>query len=145
MSGSNVHVVWDDSPPGNQDILYRRSLDNGSTFPNVIKNLSGNVGFSSTPDIAVSGSTIHVVWPDDTPGNLEILYRRSLDNGSTFPNVIKNLSSNTGDSFKFSDAVSGNSVYVVWNDDTPVSTQILYRTSADNGGNFPKCHYQPKF
>ena len=46
VSGNNVHVVWDDNTPGNSDILYRRSIDGGSTFPNVIKNLSNNAGIS---------------------------------------------------------------------------------------------------
>lgn len=33
-----------------------------------------------------------VVWHDDTPGNFEILYTRSTDGGSTFSDIIKNLS-----------------------------------------------------
>ena len=136
-SGNNVHVVWDDNTPGNSDILYRRSLDNGSTFPNIIKNLSGNAGGSAIPSIAVSGNNVHVVWEDNTPGNFDILYRRSLDGGDTFPNVIKNLSSNTGVSFSPAITLSSNNVYVVWEDDTIGNFDILYRTSSDNGATFP--------
>ena len=137
VSGNNIHVVWGDSTPGNDDILYRISLDNGGTFPNVIKNLSGNAGLSDAPRIAVSGNNVHVVWQDDTPGNTEILYRRSLDGGATFPNIIKNLSGNIGSSFNPAIAASGNNVHVVWNDDTPGNFDILYRRSLDNGGTFP--------
>ena len=112
-----MHVVWEDDTPGNADILYRRSLDGGVTFPNVIKNLSGNAGLSDAPAIAVSGNNVHVVWQDDTPGNIEILYRKSLDGGATFPNIIKNLSGNAGYSFSPAIAASGNNVHVVWDDE----------------------------
>ena len=84
VSSNNVHVVWHSgSEGGNFDILYRRSLDGGSTFPNIIKNLSNNMGISGFPAIAVSGNNVHVVWEDDTPDPLrDILYRRSTDGGS---------------------------------------------------------------
>ena len=49
-----------------------------------------------------------------TPGNNDIFYRRSTDSGGTFPNVIKNLSSNTEVSEVPAIAVSGNNVHVVW-------------------------------
>ena len=98
VSGNNVHVVWEDVTPGNCDILYRRSTDSGATFPNVIKNLSSNAGISQLPAIAVSGNNVHVVWEDDTPGTLISCIEDLLDGGTTFPNVIKNLSSNAGSS-----------------------------------------------
>jgi hypothetical protein len=140
VSGNNVHVVWDDDTSGTPDILYRRSLDNGSTFPNIIKNLSGNTGFSESPSIAVSGSNVHVVWEDDTGSEEEdILYRRSLDGGGSFPNIIKNLSDNAGSSRSPAIAASGANVHVVWDDDTVGTFQfeILYRRSLDGGATFP--------
>ena len=138
VSGNNVHVVWQDVTGETEfDILYRRSLDGGNTFPNIIKNLSGTDGASGDPAIAVSGDNVHVVWDDNTPGNSDILYRRSIDGGSTFPNIIKNLSSNAGSSADPAVALSGNSVYVVWRDLTPGNADILYRTSSDNGDTFP--------
>jgi hypothetical protein len=140
-SGSNVHVVWQDyTTSGIADIFYRRSLDNGNTFPNVIKNLSGNAGSSVFPSIATSGSNVHVVWQDNTSGIFDILYRRSLDNGNTFPNVIKNLSSaSVGTGSDSPDiTTSGSNVYVVWFHLPGVSdTEIVYRTSSNNGNTFP--------
>jgi hypothetical protein len=136
VSGSTIHVVWNDDTPTNFDIFYRRSTNNGAAF-HPIKNLSANTGDSNGPSIAASGNNVHVVWHDITSTNLDILYRRSLDNGNTFPNVIKNLSSNAGVSLSPSIAVSGNNVHVVWSDDTPGTFDILYRRSLDNGNTFP--------
>ena len=136
-SGSNVHVVWQDNTNGDFDILYRRSLDNGSTFPNVIKNLSNNPGFSGSPVIAASGNNVHVIWADNTPGNTDILYRRSTDDGTSFSAQIKNLSSNIGFSGESAIALSGSNIYVVWSDNTiSPAGEILYRTSSDNGATF---------
>jgi hypothetical protein len=132
-SGSSVHIVWQDSTSGDRDIFYRRSLDGGSTFPNVIKNLSDNVGFSGAPAIAVSVNNIHVVWTDDTFESFEILHRRSINGGNTFPNIILNLSNNIGTSFVPAVAVAGTNVYVAWQDDTKINIDILYRPSADGG------------
>ena len=94
-----------------------------------IKNLSSNLGSSESPVIALSGNNVHVVWADDTltPGNFDILYRRSLDGGATFPNIIKNISSNTGFSITPSITASGNIVHVVWEDNTPGNDDILYQ------------------
>jgi LEA14-like dessication related protein len=90
--------VWDDSTPGNPDILYRRSTDVGNTFPNIIKNLSGNTGSSSDPAISLSSNNVYVVWGDFTPGNNEIIYRTSANNGDTFPSLLTNLSVNVATS-----------------------------------------------
>jgi hypothetical protein len=94
-SGNNVYVVWNDNTlPGEFEILYRRSTDGGANFGATI-NLSNNAGFSSVPAIAASGNNVYVVWQDATPGNNEILYRRSTDGGANFGATI-NLSNNAG-------------------------------------------------
>lgn len=78
-------------------MLYKRSTDRGS-FTEPIKNLTFNSGGSFDPVITVSGNNVHVVWQDDTPGNDDIFYRRSTNSGATFPAVMTNLSTNTGES-----------------------------------------------
>ncbi len=40
------------------------------------KRLTWTSGWSHAPAMALdSGNAIHVVWPDDTPGNYEIYYK----------------------------------------------------------------------
>jgi hypothetical protein len=142
VSGNNLHVVWKDIAPGNIDVFYRKSATNGDTFE-AIKNLSGNSGdpfLNTRPHIAVNGNNVHVVWDDNTSGNFEILYRRSTNGGSSFPNIITNISNNDLDSLLPAIAVSGNNIYVVWTQNMPsgpVAFDVFYRTSADNGVSFP--------
>ena len=137
VSDNIVHVVWDDDTDGDFDILYRRFVDGGRTFPNIIKNLSGNAGTSVTPSIAISDNNVHVVWTDNAPGNNDILYRRFINGGDVFPNIIKNLSSNDGFSELPTVAASANNVFVVWEDNSPGRFDILYIDSVDGGGTFP--------
>lgn len=136
VSGSNVHVVWQDDTPGNYEIYYRRSSDNGATWGKT-KRLTKNTGGSYWPSIAVSGKDIHVIWMDDTPGNDEIFYKRSLDNGASWSKQ-KRLTKNVGNSGYPSIAVSGSNIHVVWEDHTPGNLELYYKRSIDNGASWSK-------
>jgi hypothetical protein len=131
VSGTHVSVVWQDDTPGNGDIFFRHSHDNGATW-GARKNLSNNAGDSFDPQIAVSGTHVSVVWQDDTPGNGDIFFRASSDNGATW-GARKNLSNNAGSSGFPQLAVNVSSVYVTWEDDTPGNFDIFFRASSDNG------------
>jgi hypothetical protein len=140
VSSDNVYVVWHDETPGNFDILYRRSTDGGASFTESTKNLSDNPGGSFSPAISAFENNVHVVWQDFSPGNNDILYTRSVDGGSTFPEMVKNLSDNSGTSsdIAFNPAIAtvGDTVHVVWDDSTPRNFEILYTRSVDNGNTF---------
>ena len=82
-SGNNVHVTWQDGTPGNQDIFFAVSTNNGRNFGTPI-NLSNNAGGSEVPQIAASGSNVYVTWEDTTPGNRDIFFAVSNNNGTSF-------------------------------------------------------------
>jgi BNR repeat-like domain len=73
-SSGSLHIVWDDSTPGNHEIYYKMTSDGGNTW-STSKRISWTPGYSAMPDIAAGPSGyLHVVWYDDTPGNDEIYY-----------------------------------------------------------------------
>jgi hypothetical protein len=135
---SHVYVVWQESVSSannrNYDIVIKNSVDNGTTFGSLV-NLSNNSGFSEHPKLAAFGNNVYVIWADDTSGNREVLFRRSIDNGTSFDSM-KNLSNNTSDSFNQEIAVFGDNVYVVWLDQDNVGTNVLLRASTDGGATF---------
>lgn len=136
---SNVYLLWQDSIPSdhtNYDIFIKNSNDNGTTFGSSV-NLSNNSGFSEHPQIAAYDNNVYAIWADDTSGNREVLFTRSVDNGTSF-DKIKNLSNNTSDSFNQEIAVFGDTVYVVWLDqsDEDDETNILLKASGDGGETF---------
>jgi hypothetical protein len=132
--GNNVYVVWEDFTPGSPDIFFAESNDNGQTF-SMPENLSNNAGASTFPQISTEGNNVYVVWVDITPDNLEILFAESNDNGQTF-SMPENLSNNAGASVEPEISTEGNNVYVVWQDDTPGNNEILFAESNDNGQTF---------
>ncbi len=90
------------------------------------------------PLIAAHDSDVYLVWSATGNNNdFEIFFRASHDNGITFGPTI-NLSDNIN--LKSSQnpdiAVSGNNVYVVWEDRTDGEGSILLRISNDKGSTF---------
>lgn len=183
--GDNVYVVWQENDPTpqlksegqdniqnntsyfknnnnyntrNYDILLMKSIDGGRTFGKEI-NLSNNPGFSEHPQLAVSGDIVHVAWVDDSNStSKEILYRKSVDGGKTFSEII-NLSPDGNlqrDSDNLEIAAKGNNVYTVWQESMPQpldtgilssnatldttlmkdNSSIVLRASSDGGNKF---------
>lgn len=134
-SGASVYVAWLDDSPGNDDILFRRSTNNGALF-GPVKNLSNNLTHSEEPQVAVSGSKVYVTWENDNASLIsEVLFKRSTDGGSSFKGT-KNLSNNAGFSQSPQMDVGGTNVYVLWPDDTAGNEDILFRMSTNNGAAF---------
>ena len=137
-SENKVFVVWQDNLFGenrmNYDILLKTSNDGGQTFGDVV-NLSNNTGFSEHPQMAVNGNNVYIVWADNTSLNRDIYFISSNDGGQTFGDVV-NLSNNTADSYNQEISVSGNNVYIVWQDAqkfTQGNSSISF-ISSNNGG-----------
>lgn len=137
VDGDNVHVVWQDDTPGNNDILYKRSVDNGATWSSVM-NLSKTQSYSNNPSIATDGRNVHLVWADSTGSNVDIFYKRSIDNGLTWSKP-RNLSQKGHSSKPYVSAHRRN-VHVSWQDtlDRPGDKEIRYRMSADNGSTWTR-------
>lgn len=132
-----MYVVWTDDTSGNTEIAYRRSIDGGVTF-GPTDNLSNNAGFSFDPVIAAFGNNVYVAWSDDSPGNADILFKRSLDSGESFSMDSTNLSNSDGFSFHSSIAAADNSVFVVWEDHTQGAPDILFKSSQTAGATFER-------
>src|SRR5215213_1924098 len=137
---NNVYVVWqesitDNSNEKNYEVYLKKSEDQGNTFSKAI-NLSNNSGFSEHPQIAVSKNGIFIVWADNTNSdNTEIMFTKSLDNGTTFDD-IKNLSNNSKNSNNQEISVSDQNVYVVWQDidqNNNQNSSIIFKRSIDSG------------
>lgn len=135
----SINVVWEDDSNFGSTISYSRSTDNGATF-SAPKNLSGNLGNSFESQIAVdAGGNIDVIWADSTPGNFEIFFSRSTDQGATFssPNNLSNSPGNSLHAHIGVDATGG--VYAVWEENVAIDANnkdIFFSHSNDSGANF---------
>jgi len=139
-SNNNVYVVWQESKPGsdlrNYEILFKHSIDNGSSFSKEI-NLSNNTGFSEHPQISSAADNVYVIWADDTNGNKQVYFKTSSDNGNTFGEAIKLSNNNISSSFNQDIAAFGNNVYAVWLEKAfSEPYRVMLATSEDGGISF---------
>jgi len=86
VSGSNVHVIWQDNRDGNYEIYFKRSSDWGTTWSPDLR-LTINSASSYYSSVAASGPRIHVVWEDNRDGNWEIYYKRNPTGNSVEENT----------------------------------------------------------
>jgi hypothetical protein len=132
-SSGHLHLVWCDGTPGNDEIYYMKSTDGGSTWM-TSQRLTWNSGRSGYPAIAVdSFGHIHVVWEDDTPGNVEVYYRKSTDGGEAWT-ASERITWNSGRSECPAVAAdSSGDTLVVWHDNTPGNNEVYCRKSTGGG------------
>jgi hypothetical protein len=131
VSGSIVQVVWHDDRDGNFEIYYKRSTDGGLTWGDDTR-LTNASGDSKCPNIALSGSVVHIVWQDSRDGDLEIYYKRSEDEGLTWGGDLR-LTNSLGDSEYPGVAVSGPVIHVVWFDLRDGNEEIYYKRNPTGG------------
>jgi len=132
-SSGNLHLVWTDDTSGGGEIYYRKSTDGGTSWM-VPRRLSWSSGYSGIPALAVEPSgIIHVAWQDDTIGNYEVYYRKSVDGGDTWT-AGKRLTWNSGNSYMPALAVdSAGNVHILWSDETSGNCEIYYRKGMNGG------------
>jgi hypothetical protein len=146
----NLYITWYVPVPANDvetergliassDAFFARSSDVGTTFSSKIS--LTDRAMVSDPLIAAHENNVYLLWT--AAGRFEniadvyddIFFRASHDDGATFGPVI-NLSDNIGNSWRPQIAVSGNNVYVIWEDYSPEKIRILLRISNDRGNTF---------
>ena len=125
VSGSLVHVVWVDNRDGNYEIYYKNSTDGGIIWGTDLR-LTNNSAESWYPSVAVSGSTVHVVFDDYRDPLREIYYKKSPDGGVSW-GVDTRLTNNPSDSRLPNVAVFGTVVYVAFNDNRDGNFEIYFK------------------
>src|SRR5690349_13011365 len=61
VSGNDVYILWNDNSTGKFGIFLAKSTDGGTNFGAPV-NISKNIGSSTSPQFAVSGNEVFVVW-----------------------------------------------------------------------------------
>ncbi len=150
VNGVNVFVTWYDYSPGQSDVFFAKSSDKGTSFDSI--NLSSNINASYNPWIGTSEDYVYVVWNDGgksqelqlgnetriidvITGEMEIICARSEDRGETFE--LFNLSNSTSLSWNPRMVISGENVYITWNE-YESNSDIFFLKSSDYGSNFAK-------
>jgi hypothetical protein len=130
--GKNVYVVF----AGDNRIFLARSTDRGDDFDRP-KNI-GNQATSELPNIDVFKDNVFVVWEQLQAGSMnefDIFITGSDNGGDDFDEPKpKNISNNPQDSRNAQVSVSGDTAYVVWEQDTDndgVLDEIFFNRGKD--------------
>ena len=135
VSGNDVYVLWNDNATGKFGIFLTKSTDGGTNFGTRV-NISRDIGSSGSPQFAVSGNNVYVVWQAQATGKYQILFAKSTDGGATFSMPV-NISNNSGDSGFPKILVSENNIYVIWAFTvTNTDFDVLFSKSTDGGATF---------
>jgi hypothetical protein len=146
-AGNNVYVVWEEDNSTGKKVYFSHSSDYGSstatsTSFGMPKILSGNLVASHDPKISISGNNVYVVWEDNSTGKQKVYFSHSSDNGTTFTSPL-DLSINATDAKNAhlsapvnNGRISGNNVYVVWEDNSTGKQKIYFKGSNTTGESF---------
>jgi hypothetical protein len=137
LSG-NLHVIWEDSTPGNGEIYYVRSTDGGATWA-ASKRLTWNSGLSYEPALAVDPSgDVQAAWVDGSPGNWEIYHKKSTDRGATWGDSRRLIWTSGGSYAPAAALFAPAHLLVFWSDNTPGNYEIYCIKSMDGGATWAK-------
>ena len=132
----NPHVVWQDNTSGNAEIYYKKSTNGGATWTTA-KRLTSTSGLSQNPDIAIDGSgNPHVVWQDNTPGNVEVYYKKSADGGATWAANQRLTWTAGGSVFPVIGAGPSGRIHLAWQDGSGGNSEIYYKRSTNSGASW---------
>jgi hypothetical protein len=130
-------LVWSDKTPGNYELYYKKSTDEGVTWAGT-KRLTWTPNddlYSNRPTIAIDSSkNIHMAWNDYYESvNHEIHYKQSSDGGATWHGA-KRMTWNSGTSLSpvlVSDL--NDNLHLVWVDFLVGKFEIHHKRSKDGG------------
>jgi len=133
---NNIYVVWDQPKSSYNQILFKKSTDYGVTWL-APQNLTFTNRNSYVPVmVRDANSDIHVVWHEDMSGNIEIIHKKSTDNGNTW-SAPKRLTYLSGDSIYPAAGVDPHGgIYVTWQERTHGPDEIYFKYSSDGGSNW---------
>lgn len=130
-----VHLVWAQYNTIHDQVYYCRSSDDGGSFTGAIE-ISAPPADIKYPDIAVFENHVHIVYLDIRLAPVQsIYYIRSDDNGNTWT-LEKLLTVDGQIAYKPKIAVSGQNVFVSWNEQTNNPSEMCFIRSLDNGENW---------
>jgi hypothetical protein len=131
ISGSVVHVAWQDFTDGNWEIYYKCSTDGGINW-GADTRLTNNSAISNFPTLAVSGSFVHLAWVDYRDGGCNIYYKHSINGGANWDSDTC-LSDNNYQNIYPSLAVNGSDVHLTFQRLIATNYEIIYNISNNDG------------
>ena len=149
-SGDNVYVVWEDrrNATYSPDIYFNYSTNGGASWQatDIRLDIGDPPGASNSwsPQICSNGNYVYVVWHDLRNSSSDIYFNYSTNGGATWlPSDIRlDIGDSAGENGSFDPqiSISGDNVYVVWedarNEVVDFGQDIYFNYSTDGGASW---------
>ncbi|MCX6157810.1 MAG: T9SS type A sorting domain-containing protein [Ignavibacteriae bacterium] len=130
VSGSVVHIVWDDNRDGNYEIYYNRSTNGGTTWGTDTR-LTNDPATQQLPCVTSFGLVVIAAWNDNRNALGTVGYcKRSSDGGISW-GADTRLSDSGGTWSSVS--LSGSVAHALWLSAYAGQQEIYYKRSTDAG------------
>jgi hypothetical protein len=130
---NHLHVVWEDSQPGNSELYHMTSEDGGASWSSP-ERITWTSGHSAYPCVAAdSTGDLHLTWVDETPLNYEVYYKRSDDGGDTWTDGQRITWTSGSDYSPGVVCDSAVGLYLFWCDNTSGLYEVYAKKSEDGG------------
>jgi hypothetical protein len=140
--GQYVHVVYEDSWPGNSEIFYKRINNYGAGNMDQTRRLTFSSTTSCYPRVAVSqsGLSVNVVYEDEVSGNYNIMYKHIYGSGAGTYDTAQLTFSALWNGLPDIAVSSGTTpddqyIYIVYQTYWPGNREIMYKR-LDNYGEY---------
>jgi len=128
-----LHITWASYVDYNFEVFHKSGYDwLGEWTDPLTKRITWNSGASRLPRVAVdSESRLHLVWQDNSPGNYEVYYARSVNGGSSWDK--ERLTWTDASSEDPSIAIDpDDNRYVAWDDQKSGNAEIYFKYNDDH-------------
>lgn len=132
-----IFLFWEENISGNSEIFCKQSQDGGLTW-SVPARLSWNSGVSIGPiaEVDIDGF-IHLTWWDLTPGNPEIFYKKSTNQGKIWTSS-RRMTWNNGSSLTPElDSDPNGNLHLVWSQFNSGQYDLFIDSSSSRGDTWP--------
>ena len=132
-SGENIHLVYEDFISGKAEIYYKKGTGKSVAW-SAPQRMTWNSGESCYPVISTDpGDLLHLFWQDDTFGNNEIFYKRSINGGLNW-SAPQRLTWTSGDSVLPEVVIDlSSSIFLFWEESISGNSEIFCKQSQDGG------------
>ncbi|MFH1700168.1 MAG: choice-of-anchor J domain-containing protein [Candidatus Zixiibacteriota bacterium] len=129
----NIHVAWQDTRDGNDEIYYSKLDNNGNTLVDDAR-LTNDNAQSVWPRIELDGlGNVHIVWIDERSSGPELYYTKLDIDGNTLIDD-KRLTFNGSNNWSRELLVDdNNNLHILWASDGEGNFEIYYAKLDNNG------------
>ena len=135
-TSNNIYVSWIDQTYGDNDVVYKKSTNAGSSWSSVHR-LTWAPGWANSLFTCDDKSgNIYLFWSDNMSGAEEIYQKKSSNGGTTWSPIRRMTWTTDLSRHSFVVVTPNDNLHIAWADYPMLNGEIFYKKSTDGGVNW---------